>query len=443
MQEKKDESHVSAHRDTEPAQAPQPATVRLFTYWKGSNLFFPRGWCILGPAKDLWVQFASLSVFVLGLVLYFAFFFEQVWRELSPALAVITTVASGCSLSLYFVNACVDPGYVPPRGFFDLGLVTRKDADLKFILEGVIENKKELPREKNPPRGNKVAALAPTKDTPKAPQPGELGTSLKLGQEDKKGKSELRNSLAAPKLYEDKGSASQEDRTKDLDKKIRQSAFSPNLDLSKENMLLRKSHDHSDLRIKDFGDPSARPKSAREAGQPGPSEGGPLHSRSSNNYHESSQRRSLKIDVPLEERELNSKAPSRLDLDIPATPTSKAPQQPAAVSEELGSPKSVKSQPSVISNQMLFYREITNQFCPTCNIYRPLRASHCSRCNCCVEVFDHHCVYMGKCVGKRNYKYFFVFVWSTAVTIVSILTQVAILWKHARGSDAFKLRKRS
>ena len=39
-------------------------------------------------------------------------------------------------------------------------------------------------------------------------------------------------------------------------------------------------------------------------------------------------------------------------------------------------------------------------FCNTCHIWRPRRASHCSHCNVCVEVLDHHCPFVGTCVGK-------------------------------------------
>jgi palmitoyltransferase len=62
---------------------------------------------------------------------------------------------------------------------------------------------------------------------------------------------------------------------------------------------------------------------------------------------------------------------------------------------------------------------IRMKWCETCHFYRPPRVSHCSICDNCVEQFDHHCPWVDNCIGKRNYKYFFVFVNSLTLFIVT------------------------
>ena len=52
-----------------------------------------------------------------------------------------------------------------------------------------------------------------------------------------------------------------------------------------------------------------------------------------------------------------------------------------------------------------------NRGCDICGIHRlPFRAKHCRDCQRCVRKYDHHCFWVGGCVGELNHRKFYGFI---------------------------------
>ncbi|KRW99536.1 hypothetical protein PPERSA_02394 [Pseudocohnilembus persalinus] len=53
------------------------------------------------------------------------------------------------------------------------------------------------------------------------------------------------------------------------------------------------------------------------------------------------------------------------------------------------------------------------QYCKRCQIVKERKTFHCNDCDICIEEFDHHCPWTGKCIGKGNISEFYQFLCNT------------------------------
>jgi hypothetical protein len=70
-------------------------------------------------------------------------------------------------------------------------------------------------------------------------------------------------------------------------------------------------------------------------------------------------------------------------------------------------------------NELYAYDNViySPKVCSTCEFVAPARSKHCSACGMHVARVDHHCPWIGNCVGLKNMRLFLTFVMTTAVYI--------------------------
>lgn len=119
--------------------------------------------------------------------------------------------------------------------------------------------------------------------------------------------------------------------------------------------------------------------------------------------------------------------------DVEMAPTPKAAlfdTQPQATSKRVDSgmtDEEGKDDLKAPQNSVIFIPEnlkhedyivVERRQCSVCNIEQPLRTKHCRDCGKCVAMHDHHCPWLGTCVGERNRFWFYWY----------LVGQGALLW---------------
>jgi hypothetical protein len=78
-------------------------------------------------------------------------------------------------------------------------------------------------------------------------------------------------------------------------------------------------------------------------------------------------------------------------------------------------------------------RASRRRYCDICNIEQDRSTDHCEDCGVCVAGYDHHCPWMGKCIGRGNMHAFKMFnvSWVVYVCFVLWVSIASVDWGHA------------
>ena len=87
------------------------------------------------------------------------------------------------------------------------------------------------------------------------------------------------------------------------------------------------------------------------------------------------------------------------------------------------------------------YIVVERRQCSVCRLEQPLRTKHCRDCQKCVALHDHHCPWLGTCVGERNRFWFYWYLvgqgtllWLSLALVCSTLDR-GQLWRRRKGRE--------
>lgn len=74
--------------------------------------------------------------------------------------------------------------------------------------------------------------------------------------------------------------------------------------------------------------------------------------------------------------------------------------------------------------------ESRRYFCSVCNISKAYgsKTLHCHYCDICIDEFDHHCPFTGKCIGKYNIYPFWAFIILSLSYLIYLIVVIGLLF---------------
>ncbi|KAG9396461.1 DHHC palmitoyltransferase [Carpediemonas membranifera] len=87
--------------------------------------------------------------------------------------------------------------------------------------------------------------------------------------------------------------------------------------------------------------------------------------------------------------------------------------------------------PVMVQTVLVWGNRMHIKKCDTCHLHRPLRTYHCRICDVCVRKHDHHCPWLGTCVGAHNYKSFIFLIVSVTIFSFVYCLYFLLLWASA------------
>ena len=86
------------------------------------------------------------------------------------------------------------------------------------------------------------------------------------------------------------------------------------------------------------------------------------------------------------------------------------------------------SDPGIVDyqNRILDSEDPNILHCSVCRSTQNDKAVHCYECDVCIRGYDHHCDFMGKCIGGGNIWLFYIYVGVTPVYFIFTVILITI-----------------